>query len=141
MLPMIYMALVDDEDLPAFESLYENNKDGAFKSANKILHNDALSEECVQEVFLAIAKNFKTISIRDAQEQVKYLYICIRNRAYNIIKKEKPAKNDMPLYILDNGSYILSIQSNLDKNTILGLFKSTKIKYLCNKTDRFLHLY
>ena len=32
------------------------------------------------------------------------------------------------LYILDNGSYILSIQSNLDKNTILGLFKSTKIK-------------
>ena len=128
MLPMIYMALVDDEDLPAFESLYENNKDGAFKSANKILQNDALSEECVQEVFLAIAKNFKTISNRDAQEQVKYLYICIRNRAYNIIEKEKPAKNNMPLYILDNGSYILSIQSNLDKNTILGLFKSTKIK-------------
>ena len=128
MLPMIYMALVDDEDLPAFESLYENNKDGAFKSANKILQNDALSEECVQEVFLAIAKNFKTISSRDAQEQVKYLYISVRNRAYNIIKKEKPAKNNMPLYILDYGSYILSIQSNLYKNTILELFKSTKIK-------------
>lgn len=97
MLPMIYMALVDDEDLPAFELLYENYKDLAAKSANKILHNNALSEECVSDTYLAIAKNYKTISKRDLNEQVKYLYISVRNRAYNIAEKEKHSKNDLPL--------------------------------------------
>ena len=97
MLPMIYMALVDDDDLPAFERLYEDYKDIAVKCANKILHNDALSEECVSETFLAIAKNYKTISKREMDEQVKYLYISVRNRAYNIADKEKSSKNDLPL--------------------------------------------
>ena len=97
MLPMIYMALVDDDDLPAFERLYEDYKDIAVKCANKILHNDALSEECVSETFLAVAKNYKTISKREMDEQVKYLYISVRNRAYNIIEKEKHTKNDLPL--------------------------------------------
>ena len=97
MLPMIYMALVDDDDLPAFERLYEDYKDMAVKCANKILQNDALSEECVSETFLAIAKNYKTISKRDSDEQVKYLYISVRNRAYNIADKEKSSKNDLPL--------------------------------------------
>ena len=125
MLPMIYMALVDDEDLPAFESLYENNKDGAFKSANKILQNDALSEECVQEVFLAIAKNFKTISNRDAQEQVKYLYISFRNRAYNIIEKEKPAKNDMPLDEAILISSDVSDFKNIEYEEYIGKLRDT----------------
>ncbi|MBQ7071487.1 MAG: DUF4367 domain-containing protein [Ruminococcus sp.] len=56
-------------------------------------------------------------------ETTLYEKIVYDNQEYLIYS----SKHDS-LYILDNGSYILSIQSNLDKNTILGLFKSTKIK-------------
>ena len=33
MLPMIYMSIVDDEDIPAFERIYEECKDKAYMTA------------------------------------------------------------------------------------------------------------
>lgn len=90
------MGLVDDSDLPAFEQLYESNKDIAFKMAYRILKNNALAEECVSETFLAIAKNFQKVNKINTDEQCKYIVSSIRNRALNIIKKEKLSRESIP---------------------------------------------
>lgn len=96
MLPLIFMGLVDDSDLPAFEKLYESNKDSSVKRAYKILNNYALAEECVADTFLAIARNFQKVNKLNADEQCKYIVSSIRNRAFNIIKKEKISRESIP---------------------------------------------
>lgn len=96
MLPIIFMDLVDASDLPAFEKLYEENKDLAFHRANKILNNHALAEECVSDVFLAIAKNFQNVNKLTSYEQRKYIVTSSKNRALNIISKEKNHSENIP---------------------------------------------
>lgn len=94
MLPMIYMALIDDDDLPQFEELYEKYRQEAYYSAFNILHNEALAEECVSEAFLAVARNFKKVNNLETHKQLKYVVICSENSAKDKIKKEKVNVNN-----------------------------------------------
>ena len=96
MLPLVFMGLVDDSDLPAFEELYESNKETAYKMAYKILTDKTLSEDCVSDVFIEIAKRFQKVNKLNADEQCKYIVSSIRNRALNIIKKEKRSRESIP---------------------------------------------
>ena len=96
MLPLVFMGLVDDSDLPAFEELYESNKETAYKMAYKILTDKTLSEDCVSDVFIEIAKHFQKVNKLNADEQCKYIVSSIRNRALNIIKKEKLSRESIP---------------------------------------------
>lgn len=96
MLPLIFMGLVDENDLPAFKELYESTKNIAYNKAYRVLENNALAEECVSETFLAIAKNFQKINKLNTDEQRKYIVSSIRNRALNIIKKESSYQENIP---------------------------------------------
>ena len=89
MLPMMYMALVDDEEIPAFEKLYIECNQKAYYVAYDILHNEALAEECVSEAFLAVARNFKKVNKLEPHKQLKYVVICSENSAKDKLKKEK----------------------------------------------------
>ncbi len=89
MLPMMYMALVDDEEIPAFEKLYSECSQKAYHAAFDILHNEALAEECVSEAFLAAARNFKKINKLEPHKQLKYVVICSENSAKDKINKER----------------------------------------------------
>ena len=89
MLPMMYMALVDDEEIPAFEKMYIECNQKAYYVAYDILHNEALAEECVSEAFLAVARNFKKVNNLEPHKQLKYVVICSENSAKDKIKKEK----------------------------------------------------
>ena len=55
MLPMIYMALVDDEDLPKFEQLYKNYRQQLYAIAYSILNNEQDAEDAVQTAYINIA--------------------------------------------------------------------------------------
>lgn len=126
MLPLVFMGLVDDSDLPAFEKLYESNKDAAVKRAYIILKNNALAEECVADTFLAIAKNFQKVNKLNADEQSKYIVSSIRNRAVNIIKKEKISRESI--------SYDDTILSS-NSFSELKLIELKEIANQLNKTD------
>jgi len=95
LLPIMYMALVDDDDLPSFETLYEKHKQKAYLTAFAILKNESLAEDCVSETFLSIAKNFHNVNKLNSYEQQKYIFISIRNRALNILTKEKEHLTDI----------------------------------------------
>ena len=88
MLP-IYMVLVDDDDVSDFEVLYRECRNKAYIIAYKILKNESLAEECVSEVFLSVAKNFKKVNNLTSYEKQKYVVISVRNKAFNILTKEK----------------------------------------------------
>ena len=93
MLPMVYMALIDDEeDKKAFEKLYNEYKDSAFQKAYSILEDVDQAEDCVAEVFLSIAQNFKKVNNLKSYEQHKYIVISSRNCAINMFKKASREK-------------------------------------------------
>ena len=85
MLP-IYMVLVDDDDVSDFEVLYRECRNKAYIIAYKILKNESLAEECVSEVFLSVAKNFKKVNNLTSYEKQKYVVISVRNKA---LRKKK----------------------------------------------------
>ena len=88
MLP-IYMVLVDDDDVSDFEVLYRDCRNKAYIIAYNILKNESLAEECVSEVFFSVAKNFKKVNNLTSYEKQKYVVISVRNKAFNILTKEK----------------------------------------------------
>lgn len=90
MLPMITMALVEEPDMQAFEKLYRTYRQKAYYAAFDVLNNEALAEECVSEAFLAVAKNFQIVNKLEPNKQLRYIVICSRNYAVNMLKKEKP---------------------------------------------------
>lgn len=95
MLPMVYMVLVDDENVPEFEKLYRDYKDKAFKTAYDILKNYSLAEECVSDVYLAAARNLQTINKLEPYEKLRYIVISSRNRAIDIAAKENKVASDV----------------------------------------------
>ena len=98
MIPMLYMALIDDEnDKKVFEKLYYENRILLYSIAMKIINNNALAEEAVSDAFLSIAKNFQTVNILNAHKKHKYLIITIRNASNMILRKEKNDLDNLPL--------------------------------------------
>ena len=89
MLPMIYMSLVDDEDVPAFEELYNTYNARVFAIALDILNNNELAEEAANDVFLAIAKCFKFVNNLEYHKRDYYIVIISRNQAIDKLRKEK----------------------------------------------------
>ncbi len=58
----LFLSLIDSpEEQSEFISLYNQYKDGVYYIGLKYLHKHELAEDCTQEVFLTIARNFKKI--------------------------------------------------------------------------------
>lgn len=94
MLPMLYMAMIDDDEVPEFERFYNTYKSKAYFVAYDILRNVSLAEECVSEAFLSIAKSFQIVNNLNANKQLKFVVISIRNTALNILNKEKKNRSE-----------------------------------------------
>ena len=92
MLPMIYMAVIDDDDVPDFEEIYKKYRDKAYMTAFDILADAMLAEDCVADVFMALARNFQKIHKLKSYEIARYIVISSRNRAYDIAEKEKRSR-------------------------------------------------
>ena len=114
------MVLVDDDDVSDFEVLYRECRNKAYIIAYKILKNESLAEECVSEVFLSVAKNFKKVNNLTSYEKQKYVVISVRNKAFNILTKEKNNTSN-----LNDDKY-----SEFDKDKWSDLIRKL------NKTDR-----
>ena len=99
MIPMIYADLIDDAGhLARFEEIYEEYYRQMFHQANQILHDAYEAEDAVQDAFIGIARNMKTVStISDKADLFYYLMRAAENAAYNRTRQTKHYANVLPL--------------------------------------------
>ncbi len=74
----------DDE----FEKIYYENKTRMMKITRSILHNEWDAEDALQNAFIAIARNMKTIAGMDAAAIYVYVGMCAQSAARDML----PAK-------------------------------------------------
>lgn len=77
MIPMLYVALIDDDDLSVYENLYNDSKILVYSIAMKILDNKILAKEVVSDTFLALVKSFQNVNNLNAHKKNKNIIITI----------------------------------------------------------------
>lgn len=87
----MYLAMIDDEvDQLRFEDVYYRYRKQMLIVAQRILHNFSDAEDAIQNAFLGIAKNIKTIPVDEERAIKAYVLTCAQNAALSI-----QAKNQM----------------------------------------------
>ncbi len=76
-------------DATAFEDFYNSTYRLLYSVAYGILRRKDLTEDAVQESFVAIYKGMKKIDV-DNYNIINYVYTIAKNKALNILKKQKP---------------------------------------------------
>ena len=122
MLPMIYMALIDDEDVPEFEKLYENYKQLLYNLAFSILNNHHDAEDAVQETFIKIADTFTKILQIPCNELTSYIVIICRNISINKYNKNKrTSEHTIRLNENITASEVFSASESKEAAALLGI--------------------
>lgn len=90
----LYLALIDEpQEQEAFTRLYLKYRKLMHYAARKILRNDMLAEEAVQEAFIRIAKNFSKVGEVDSAATKRFVVVITENAAKTIWKKEYKNNN------------------------------------------------
>jgi len=99
----LYLALLDDPaDEEKFEKLYRKYVKLAHWVAMQRVHDEEVAEECVQETFFSIARNFHKVGDVDAPETKQYVSVIAQGFAIKAYHKEHKAvfvdiKDDMDI--------------------------------------------
>lgn len=81
---------INDGDSEAFENLFLKFYSSLCKFAWRYVHSSHIAEELVQEIFLDVWKNRKSL---DSSENIKaYLYKSVKNKALNHLKHKSLAE-------------------------------------------------
>lgn len=72
-------------DMHSFGQIFEKYRRAVFAYARRILGDDALAEDCVQDVFLELARRADTIDI--ARGVRGWLFRVARNRAVDMLRR------------------------------------------------------
>ena len=85
----LFLDLIDDpDDQQLFINLYEKYETGLFKYAYSLLDDYHKSEDVLQDVFLKVARNIKSLRGKEDRKIKNYLYIAVRRKVIDIVKKE-----------------------------------------------------
>jgi len=80
-----------DNDETAFKEFYKENVFRLFQFAFAFVRNKELSEEIVNDVFLKLWQHRSKIA--EIQNINVYLYVSVKNTAFNYLRKISPKKN------------------------------------------------
>ena len=84
-----YLAMIGTQhEKSEFVKLYERYRKLMHYAAKRILGDDSLAEEAVQEAFLRIAKNFGKVSGADQSATKKFVLIITENAAKALYRRE-----------------------------------------------------
>ena len=84
-----YLAMIGTQhEKSEFVKLYERYSKLMHYAAKRILGDDSLAEEAVQEAFLRIAKNFGKVSDADQSATKKFVLIITENAAKTLYRRE-----------------------------------------------------
>ena len=88
---VVYLQILEDlSDQDKFTLLYKKYQKLMLYIANRILNNQADSEDAVHEAFLSIVKNMKKIRDVDSPETRSYIVIITERKVIDILQKRLP---------------------------------------------------
>lgn len=71
-----------------FESIYNKYKSLLYRQALRLVGNESDAEDILQNAFIKIAKNIKSIGNTDSKETLSLLIVITKNTAYDFMRKE-----------------------------------------------------
>jgi len=122
---------LNTDDKNKFESIYHTYKNALFYQANKILKNENDAEDVLQEAFIKIAKNIKSIDDIKSKETISFLTIITKNTAYDYLRKTSKIV-ELPLNetetVIDE-SALEKLVSNIEYQQIVSVITSIPSPY------------
>lgn len=101
-----------------FESIYNNYKNALFYQALNIVKNENDAEDILQEAFIKIAKNLKSINDINGKETLSFLIVITKNTAYDFLRKSSKIL-EIPLYETEDA---------IDENALNELINNIEYK-------------
>ncbi len=134
MIPIIYADLIDDVgNRLLFEEIYEKYYQQMFFVASKILHDDYEAEDALQDAFIRIAKNMKTISaITNQRDLFYYLMRAAENAAHNRTRQTKHYTSAATIDNLEgvsDHSFWESVCTKMDYERLVSMISNLPKKY------------
>ena len=87
MLSVLLAALDSEEARNEFSLIYEKYRDPLLGYAFKYVQNTSDAEDAVHDVFQIAASHWQRLSKRGELGIKRFLFICVRNRALNMLKR------------------------------------------------------
>ncbi len=114
-----YLSMVEtEEERNLISDLYTRYEQKMYYAALGILHNQHSAEDAVHEAFLRIINNLHKLYFENDKKTEALVVIIVKNVALNMLKKDNRT----------TGEYIMTYVSNMPKNDVENIVKSTKFK-------------
>ena len=110
---LILMAIESAEDRELFTRLYTEYVGLMTSCAKRILNDWTEAEDAVQDVFVKLMESPEQIRRIPEENRKAFLVICVRNRAFNILKKKKPVLELETAEAMEAAGYVESEESDL----------------------------
>ncbi len=114
-----------------FEQIYHIHKNTLFFQALKIVKNENDAEDILQEVFIKIAKNIKSIDDVKSKETISFLIVITKNTAYDYIRKYSKI-TELPLSeteTLVDENVLENLVSNIEYEQIVSVITDIPTPY------------
>ena len=119
---MLYAAVIDDAaELRRFEKIYYAYRDQMFFVANDILHDEHEAEDAVQNAFIGIAKNIRSLPTDDKRVARAYTLTAAKNAALNMLPAKKRRDDQLDIdeiELADNIDVFAQVAASEDRETL-----------------------
>lgn len=85
----LFLASVKPGEQAEFAAFYHEYSRLVLYMADQFFPGDPRAEDVAQEVFLYAAKNFERLPVRDGHKMARYLVLCTKSRAMNLLLAER----------------------------------------------------
>lgn len=128
----MYMAMISEsEEQDKFREIYLTYRNIMYNTANKILHDEGLSEDAVHNAFLKIINNIDKIGEANDKKTRNFLVIIAKNEAIRIYnsKREIPDSEFVEETIEDSIDIEFEFDKKEYKKIIFDLIRTMDRKY------------
>lgn len=127
-----------EDNIKKFNKLYKIYKNYVFVICNNILKDTNLSEDALQETFLAVHNNLKNIDDYNSNRTKGYIAIIARNKSIDIHNKNKNITFVEDEFFQNNSIEINPLEDMYYEN-LLNLIRNLKIEYSNILMLRYVH--
>ena len=128
---IISAANLNSDEKIKFEEIYYAHKNTLFYQAKKIVKNENDAEDVLQETFIKIAKNIKSIANIKSKETLSFLIVVTKNTAYDYIRKTSKTI-ELPLSETESfidESALENLVNNIEYEQIVSVITSIPTPY------------